>query len=176
MNRVRRRTFLGLTAVAALPLTVACSSDPDTDPTQTPGPTPTDSTSPTTDEDPLRTQVAQEEVSLIARYEATIAAHPDLSVSLAPLAEQHRAHLSAVLGESAASPSPPSLPTAPNDPAAALAEIIAAERSAADARTSACAMATSIELARLLALIAASEASHAEALSTPASSGEGVAS
>jgi hypothetical protein len=42
--------------------------------------------------------------------------------------------------------------------------------------TSACAMAASIELARLLALIAASEASHAEVLSTPASSGEGVAS
>ena len=56
-----------------------------------------------------------------------------------------------------------------------LAEIIAAERSAADARTTACGMATSVELARLLALIAASEASHAEALSTPAASSEGVA-
>jgi len=175
VNRVRRRTFLGLTAVAAFPLTAACTSDPDTDPTQTPEPTPTDSTSPTTDENPLRTQVGQEEGSLIARYEATIAAHPNLSASLAPLAEQHRAHLTAVIGSSAApSPQPPPA-MIPSDSTVALAEIIAAERSAADARTTACGMATSVELARLLALIAASEASHAEALSTPAASSEGVA-
>jgi hypothetical protein len=114
----------------------------------------------------LRATTAAAENELIALYEATIAAHASLAASLAPLAEQHREHRAAL--EPGIEPDPGVLPTAPvisADPGTAVTEIIAAERSAADARTVDCEQARADDLARLLALIAASEASHAEALS-----------
>lgn len=175
MNRVRRRTFLGLAAAAAFPLTAACTSESETDPTIPPTPGPTESTSPQADDAPLRAQVSQEENDLVARYEATIAAHPGLASVLAPITEQHRAHLAAVLDASSEAPTTGPTPAVPADPNAALTEIISAERAAADARTTACGSAGSAELARLLALIAASEASHAEALSNPSTATEGGA-
>ena len=165
--RMRRRTLLGLAVAAAVvPVTTACtpSADPGPDPS-TPTGVPTDDAA--SRDNAVRSSAAAAETELIARYVATIAAHATLASSLAPLADQHREHLAA-LGPDAMNddPGPLVTPMISPDPVAALAEIIAAERAAADARTTECEQSVSVELTRLLATIAASEASHAEALST----------
>ncbi len=166
--RMRRRTLLGFAIVAAVvPASIGCT--PDADPGPDPAPTtdgPTDDSTASADA-ALRAAAAAAENELIALYEATITAHAGLAASLAPLAEQHREHRAALeAGIAPATGNPPNVPTVSADPGTAVAEIITAERRAADARTVDCEQAGAEDLARLLALIAASEASHSEALST----------
>lgn len=169
---MRRRTLLrwaglGLVGFAAVPL-AGCTQGPTPAPTGSGSSGPTDDSSPSAADNALRERVAAEESALLSRYEATMAAHPALAAQLRPLAEQHRDHHRAMLGSDGATPTdaPPAIPA---DPAAAVADLAAAERSAAEARTSACLEAQVTDTARLLALIAASEASHAEALGGVAS-------
>lgn len=159
---VSRRAVLSL--ATAVPLLAACTAGGDTSPTTSPPPSPTPTEGPV--DDGLLLRVVDAETVLLARYGATIAAHPSLSTSLTVISEQHREHLRA-LAPTEESP-PDAFGPVPQDPAAAVAELIAAERAAAEERTTACEEAADIDLARLLALIAASEAGHAEALSTAA--------
>ena len=112
--------------------------------------------SPDNSEAALRDAVAADEAGLIAAYDAALAAGDD--PLLREFRAQHAEHLAA-LGVSAptvmASPAPADASTG------ALAE---RERRAADERRRACGAASDPALARLLALIGASEAQHAAAL------------
>ena len=111
-------------------------------------------------DDPIATEVAAAEQALIAQYQAFIAAFPQLNAELAPILDQHADHLKAlgVTGPSTQAP------VAASDARTAVAVLADAEREAAKSRRTSCVAATNPELARLLALIAASEASHAPAL------------
>ncbi|MEV6247137.1 hypothetical protein AB0M38_13160 [Streptomyces sp. NPDC051742] len=111
--------------------------------------------------------------TLLERYDATLAAHPALAPRLTPLRRSVAAHAKA-LGEggttvrpATATPSksaPSKTASAPvpvtGDPLAALKELAAAERTAADAHTAALLTAPP-EYARLLASVAAAGAAHA---------------
>lgn len=108
---------------------------------------------------------AASELQLIALYVATVAAFPELEAVASPIAEQHREHARA-LGASVDTPQE-SVSVA-DTIAAAIDQLIAAEQQAARARQDACAMATEGDRVRLLALIAASEASHVTELSAAA--------
>lgn len=106
-------------------------------------------------------QIALSEATLIALYAAVTTAHPALADSLGLIAEQHREHLTA-LGYAA-------IPTVPDqqaaqDQSAAVDQCIAAELRAAEARQASCQGVEDPEMIRLLAIIAASEASHAPEL------------
>ncbi|WP_432115615.1 hypothetical protein [Streptomyces sp. S1] len=111
---------------------------------------------------------------LLERYDAVLAAHPSLAPRLTPLRRSVAAHVKA-LGEggtgpvepAAASPKPSARPTpspAPvlvaADPATALKELAAAERTSSDGHADAL-LAAPPEYARLLASVAASGAVHA---------------
>ncbi|WP_432123365.1 hypothetical protein [Streptomyces sp. S1] len=111
---------------------------------------------------------------LLERYDAVLAAHPSLAPRLTPLRRSVAAHVKA-LGEGgtgpvepvAASPKPSARPTpspAPvpvaADPATALKELAAAERTSSDGHADAL-LAAPPEYARLLASVAASGAVHA---------------
>ncbi|MFD4318172.1 hypothetical protein [Streptomyces sp. NPDC058548] len=123
--------------------------------------------------------------TLLERYDAALAAHPALAPRLTPLRRSVAAHTEA-LGEggttvrpataapspsatasagasagasASARPTPPPAPVAA-DPRAALKELAAAERTAADAHTAALVTAPP-EYARLLASVAAAGAAHA---------------
>ncbi|MFD3998341.1 hypothetical protein [Streptomyces sp. NPDC058583] len=123
--------------------------------------------------------------TLLERYDAALAAHPALAPRLTPLRRSVAAHAEA-LGEggttvrpataapspsatasagasagasASARPTPPPAPVAA-DPRAALKELAAAERTAADAHTAALVTAPP-EYARLLASVAAAGAAHA---------------
>lgn len=142
-----RRTVLALggTAVAGFAL-AACSADepaPDA----------------TADADiALRQSVAEGEQRLIALYDATIAgiAEGELRMTLQMLRDQHAEHAAAIAPDVAPAQIAGSTPT--------VADLQALERAAANARRDACVAATDAELARVLALIAASEAAHVPAL------------
>jgi hypothetical protein len=147
--RLTRRQ--GLLLLAGLPVLGAAACSTDVEP---PAPT----ASPPGPGDPA----ADDERALITRYEATIAAHPGLAVTLTPIIGQHRAHLQALVGPDAeAGPPVDAVPTVPGDARAAVAALAQAERAASRQRIDACASAESSERARVLAFIAASEASHA---------------
>lgn len=162
---ITRRQGLGLLA-AAVPLTLvaACNSSQrastpaTTAVEQVPGPS-------------LGQAVAADEEALIALYEAVIASLPEDGGSVRPLLlairDQHRQHRTALLADAAsagdAAPAPDPAPSfAPGD--RALAALLEAERAAAKARIRACVAAEDPELVRVLAFIAASEASHVPAL------------
>lgn len=138
-----RRAILALggTAVAGAAL-AACSADeqaPDA----------------TVDADAaLRQSVAEDEQRLIALYDGTIAvvAEGELRTTLQLLRNQHAEHAAAVAPDVAPTQIAGSTPT--------VADLQALERAAAAARRDACVAATDTELARVLALIAASEAAH----------------
>lgn len=142
------------------------------------------SPSPGAPDDPdlaLRQQVWADEAALLAAYDATLEAHPDLAGRLSPLRAQHLAHRDAtgVTGPSGAASGGAAASGAggasgsaggsdaavPSSRRAAVAALAALERKAAAARTDSCGRATSGELARVLALVSASEAAHAAALS-----------
>ena len=141
----RRAVLAAGAGIAGAGVLAACG-----DSTAAPGPA----------DDPVATEVAGAEQALIAQYQAFIAAFPQLSVELTPILDQHADHLKA-LGVTITSTA---APVAASDPRTAVAVLADAEREAAKARRTSCVAATNPELARLLALIAASEASHAPAL------------
>ncbi len=155
-GRMTRRAVLGSAAALGAALVAACTSSPEPAPT-----TGTSSPEPDADADaPVRTSVAQDEAAIIALYDAVIAAYPGLSGDLVPLRDEHMAHAEAMgtsTPSAAASAAPASQPQA-------LAALIDAEQQAIAQRTAACEASTSTDLARTVALIAASEAGHAEFL------------
>jgi hypothetical protein len=140
----------GLLFALALPVATAAGCSSEAAPPVPPSPSGVDEDATVVDEQ-----------ALIGRYEATAAAHPALAEALAPLADQHRAHLAA-LGSPDAPGRPPT--EVPALPSAALAALVQAERSASRQRIDACVAAESGDRARLLAFIAASEAGHVAAL------------
>jgi hypothetical protein len=123
---------------------------------------------------PIRALAADGVRGLVALYDAVSRAHPGLRAELAPLAAETAAHLSA-LAPPATSPTPstggstsssatPSTPVpVPATAAAARTALVRAERHEAGLRVTQLASASSA-LARLLAAIGASEATHATLL------------
>ncbi|MBT3154917.1 hypothetical protein HTV45_29285 [Streptomyces sp. CHD11] len=164
----RRRSLLAA-APAAL-LVAGCSAE--SDDSDTGGSRPSAA-------DRARARAARESQDLAARYDAVLAAHPKLTERLRPLQAEVIRHAEAFGATAKASPSSspspsPSLsgpgsgatPSVPSPAAAvpvgqkdALAELAAAERRIADARTKALLDAPG-ELARLLASVAAAGAAH----------------
>ncbi|MFE0633256.1 hypothetical protein ACFW3D_40805 [Streptomyces sp. NPDC058864] len=118
----------------------------------------------------LRRRAARDSAALLAQYDATVAAHPDLAERLRPLRAEVARHAEA-FGTSgrAASPSaaPSSSPSASPSPSSsvppragdALSALATAERTLSDTRAAALLDATP-ELARLLASVAACGAGH----------------
>ncbi|WP_344319683.1 ferritin-like domain-containing protein [Streptomyces yatensis] len=118
----------------------------------------------------LRARGARDSTALLARYDATVDAHPDLAERLAPLREETARHAAVfTTKDRSASPSAtasrsPSaggqrVPKVPEDEKQALSALAQAERRTADTRTAALATAPP-ELARLLASVAACGAAH----------------
>jgi hypothetical protein len=123
----------------------------------------------------IRRAAAADVSALLALYAVNSQAHPGLASRLAPLAAETTAHLAAVRPPAATSTATPATPTAtgsasvsspPPAPTVteALTTLAAAERQAA-ARRAAQLTAASPALARLLAAVGASEATHAMLLS-----------
>ena len=141
----RRAVLIGATGIAGAGILTACTT----------GAEPS-----TAAADPVSAEVAGAEQSLIAQYQAFITAFPEMSADLTPLLEQHADHAKAIGVKATAT----SAPVAAADARTAIAVLADAERAAAKARRASCVAATDQGLARLVALIAASEASHAPAL------------
>lgn len=151
----RREGLIALALAGPAALLVSCTSDTaEPEPTSSPTPTPEDAAG----------SVAAAEALLVASYDAAIAALPDADPAvialLTGIRDQHAAHRDALGGTSAAPDAPPQ----PAAQAAVIDELLAAERQAARDRIDACEAASDPELARLLAMIGASEASHVPAL------------
>jgi len=145
---VTRRVALALPALAL----AACASDSST-PSDTNASPASPSALPST----------ANELDLIAQYNEAIAQFPQLATILTPLRDQHRAHLASLGGaEVAAPPAPSAAPV--GSPQTAKARLADAEKQAAQQRLSDCLATTDEPLARTLALIAASEASHVAVL------------
>ena len=124
-------------------------------------------------DDPIRTSTAESELSLIARYNATIAVYPKLSAKLGPLRDQHAQHLVAMRGSPGNSE--PEVSVSPGDrksvivattAAAAIIALTIAERVAAQQRADACGKAATQQLAWTLSLIGACEAQHSAVLAS----------
>lgn len=140
-----RREILALgAAVTAAGAVAGCSSEPTATPS---APQPEPRTVP--------------DLELIALYAAVRRTYPDLGTALAEIEEQHRAHVAA-LGEPDTSTE--LAVTVAATKRAALEQCMVAERRAADLHEAACLNSDDPTLARLLAVIAASEASHVPAL------------
>ncbi|GHH87038.1 hypothetical protein [Streptomyces capitiformicae] len=117
-----------------------------------------------------RARAAKDSGGLVERYDAVIAAHPDLAALLTPLRAEVVRHVQAFgggKGTATASASPSGSPSAsaspspvPADPKAALTELAAAERKLADGRAKAL-LEVPGEVARLMASVAAAGAGHA---------------
>jgi hypothetical protein len=123
--------------------------------------------------DPLAPLLA-DTVGLVARYDAALAAHPDLAARLGPVRQAHAAHaaeLARLIGAPTPGPSPSGAapapatgsPGAPADARGTLAALRAAEVGGRRAAAAAC-LAAPPERAALLGSIAAARATHAEAL------------
>jgi hypothetical protein len=157
-GQLTRRAVLGGSALVGAALLVGCTSDPGPD-ASTANPT---GESDLADADAqVRASVAADEVAIIALYEAVLVAYPGLSADLAPLRDEHVAHADA-MGDSV--PPGGAAPAAPGSQPQALAALIDAEQQAVAQRTAACEGTTTEDIARTIALIAASEAGHAEFL------------
>lgn len=116
--------------------------------------------------DPQRTDLVAE-ATLLATYDAAIAAHPSLEGKLAPMRADHAAHLHALAAMiRSAAPKPEGAGHWPTG-AAALAALVAAEKSAAADRATAC-VAAARDRAPVLASISASEAVHVAVLTNDA--------
>ncbi|MBP8538310.1 hypothetical protein GWI24_35685 [Streptomyces sp. MK37H] len=156
----RRSLLLGGGALGAVALLSGCSDDPGSRREADGG----------ADVALLRARGARDSTALLARYDATVDAHPALAERLAPLREETARHV-AVFTAKGRSPSPsatvsrsPSaggrrMPKVPEDEKQALSALVQAERQTADTRTAALATAPP-ELARLLASVAACGAAH----------------
>jgi hypothetical protein len=153
----RRQGLAGLVALGGLAGLAACSTS------TAPEASPANSTASAA----ISPTVADER-SLLARYDATIAAFPALAPGLSLVRDQHAEHLRA-LGSPATPSGSASDPAGtavslPTDPTAAVGALIDAERSAMRLRVDACVAATDPQSARILTFIAASEGSHIPAL------------
>jgi hypothetical protein len=149
-GRVTRRALIGGSAlIGASLVAAACSPAPSPEPTDTPAPEPDIDAQ-------VRSDVATQEAAIIALYDAVIAAHPELATDLAVLRDEH--------AEALGSTAPASNAPAVGSRAEALAAVTEAEKQAIAQRTAACEAASGADLARLTALIAASEAGHVEYL------------
>jgi hypothetical protein len=151
--RPTRRELLALAPAAVL--LAACSEAAD--------PAPVDP------DDALRAAAAERERALLARYDAVLAAVPELSARLLPVRGHHAEHLQSLVGPPASDrPSPTTGPAAdvppPADAAAALTGLVTAERTAGTAHATDCLAARSRSLAAVLASLSASELSHPVAL------------
>lgn len=120
----------------------------------------------------LRQRVGAEVSELAAAYAAAVAAHPELSSRISPLAAEHRAHVAALRGpagpattDSSARRSGPAArpPEVPGTPGATLAWLTRLEHGAAQRRR-AQALRAGPALARLLASVGGCEAAHAALL------------
>lgn len=142
----RRHLLLGALTGVALVSVAACADEP--------GPV-------SLAADPVRLEALGAELDLIAVYEATITAQPDLAPTITPILDQHREHARALEVPDAEAATP-----AARAPAAAvdLNGLRELERRAAGLRAGACVRAGNPELAGLLALIGASEAQHVAVL------------
>ena len=152
----RRQGMAALALLGPVGLLAACSGDsaPD-EPVPTPSPT------------SVADATVRSEQELVALYAAVAAAFPELSPLLTMIGDQHRAHAQAVAGSSAAPDGSGASPTpiaVPGTRAAAVDLLIASERRSQRERVDACVAATEPGLARTLAFIGASEASHIPAL------------
>ncbi|CAL9600188.1 hypothetical protein SUDANB176_05416 [Streptomyces sp. enrichment culture] len=153
----RRRSLLAA-APAAL-LAAGCSADSE-NPDAAGGSRPSAA-------DRARARAARDSRELAERYDAVIAAHPELARRLAPLRAEVVRHAEAFGGTAVASPTPsgtapsatPPVLAVPAKEKEALAELAAAERETAGRRTEALLDAPG-ELARLLASVAAAGAAH----------------
>lgn len=149
----RRQGLAALGLIGPVGLLAACSSDDEATPTATIG----------TDPEPVSPDVtvAAEEALLIAHYDAVIETLPeaqgDTRDALAALRDQHVAHREALGGGGE-----PLLDELPESPT--ISTLSAAEKAASKSRIRSCVDASDPELARTLAFIAASEASHVPAL------------
>jgi hypothetical protein len=103
--------------------------------------------------------------ALADRYDDTISTVPALAGRLTPIRDAHRAHVKALataLGVAAPASAPPAT-RSPADGGAALAAVVAAEKTGRDAAVAACLGAVP-RLAPLIGSIAAARATHLEVL------------
>ncbi|RMI38535.1 hypothetical protein EBN88_16625 [Streptomyces triticirhizae] len=110
----------------------------------------------------LRRRTARDSAALVARYEATERAHPELAEPLAPFREVALAHLRALSDGGASAPARRDVEV-PGEPAEAVGALIEAERRTSEGRLAGLADAPP-ELARLLASLAAAGAAQAQLL------------
>jgi hypothetical protein len=108
--------------------------------------------------------------AMVDRYQATVAAYPDLEQRLQPLLADHQAHLDAVrraMGTPSPSASPSAsaseAPSVAPDQAGAVAALKTAEQTGQADATKAC-LAAPAEYAALIGSIAACRATHVEVL------------
>lgn len=145
----RRQGLMALGLLGPATLLVACSSE------DTPAASTTLSAEPAAP--PLDATVAGQEALLIAHYDAVLDTltgdQSDLRDALTSVRDQHAAHREALGG--GGEPVLEDLPAQPS-----VSSLMAAEKDASKARIKSCVAATDPELARVLAFIAASEASH----------------
>lgn len=158
LRLTRRRGLMLLAALAPVSALTACGEDE---------PSVTASVPVEPDTPDLNATVAEQEAALIALYDSVLDSLPESDARrreiLGELRQQHVDHHQALVpGQELAStpPSPDGAPVAPG-----VRDLAAAERSAAKERIAACIDASDPDLARTLAFIAASEASHVPALS-----------
>ncbi|MEI6453747.1 MAG: hypothetical protein WCO31_04080 [Actinomycetes bacterium] len=151
-----RRTLLilglGLAGAASL---AACG-----DGTSEPGSATEPEPSTTTPADVVSREVGMAEQTLITRYAEVIASFPGLAVYLEPIKAQHAEPLAAMQVEV---PAPPPEPGQPSEKAA-ISMLRKAELRASIDRQASCVTSADSGLARILAFIAASEASHVAVL------------
>jgi hypothetical protein len=145
-----------LLAGAAVVLSAACTDS------RTSAPSPSASPAPPDPDVALTAAAVSREQALLALYDELLAQQPALRAELAPYRADHAAHLAAL--RPARPPSPTPTAGAPRASAARLrAAIATAERRTASAHALA-SRGASPDLARLLASLAACEASHAALL------------
>ncbi|MFE6688431.1 hypothetical protein ACFVFQ_18415 [Streptomyces sp. NPDC057743] len=107
----------------------------------------------------LRKRAAHDSATLLARYDATLSAHPALAPRLRPLRAEVARHTEAFTPKPP-SPAPGGTPRVPTDEREARTTLADAERTLSDTRTKAL-LSAPPELARLLASVAAAGAAHA---------------
>ncbi|QHC25181.1 hypothetical protein [Streptomyces sp. GS7] len=167
MALTRRRTLLAGAALGGVALLSGCAG----------GPRPEEEDAEhSAAAERLRQRSARDSTALLARYDATLAAHPALASHLRPLRAEVALHAEAFRSDRA-TPTPSrgaatgparraAAPAVPADERAARTALADAERALADTRTAALADAPP-ELARLLASVAAAGAAHAYLLTGP---------
>lgn len=159
-----RRAFLSLGAVVGVTGLAGCTGRAE------PGP-PSASPRPSGD-DALRRAAVDSEAALVALYRDAIAESPgELGAALTVLRDQHVEHGARLRPGSALAPTPEAgsstgtgASEAPRTSRQILTSLLAAERAAVRQRQEACDRAETPDLARVLALVAASEAQHAAVL------------